>query len=80
MRHFRTAALTGALLLAGLTPVIAQTESCTVPARQILENPSFETGSAAPWDISRGCSAGCPGEPPEIIDDVENAHDGSWVL
>ncbi|CEN61008.1 hypothetical protein ASPCAL07677 [Aspergillus calidoustus] len=80
MRHFRTAALTGALLLAGLTPVIAQTESCTVPARQILENPSFEAGSAAPWDISRACSAGSPGGPPEIIDDVENAHDGSWVL
>ncbi|OJJ67712.1 hypothetical protein ASPBRDRAFT_47746 [Aspergillus brasiliensis CBS 101740] len=78
MGHFRTAAITGALLLAGLTPVIAQTESCTVPARQILENPSFETGSLAPWEAVNTC-ASCGGMP-EIVEDKENAHDGSWVF
>jgi hypothetical protein len=79
MGHFRTAMITGALLLAGLTPVIAQTESCTVPAHQLLENPSFETGSLAPWGARKGCSEGCPGAPPEVVEDP-NAHDGSWVL
>ncbi|KAL2849425.1 hypothetical protein BJX68DRAFT_255566 [Aspergillus pseudodeflectus] len=58
MGHFRTAAMTGALLLAGLAP----------------------TGSVAPWDVVKGCTAGCPGTPPDIVEDAENAHDGSWVL
>ncbi|KAL4762205.1 uncharacterized protein BDW70DRAFT_159189 [Aspergillus foveolatus] len=80
MGPFRIAVVAGALLLAGLTPVIAQTESCTVPARQIPENPSFEAGSLSPWQATKACSAGCPGAPPEIIEDAENAHDGSWVF
>jgi hypothetical protein len=80
MGALRNAATIGALLLAGLTPVLAQNQTCTISPQQLLGNPSFESGGLNPWDARKLCTLDDCGDvsSPEIVQD--NAPDGSYVL
>ncbi|KAG2417527.1 hypothetical protein HFD88_008746 [Aspergillus terreus] len=80
MGPLRNAPTIGALLLAGLTLVLAQNQTCTIPPQQLLGNPSFESGSLNPWDARKLCTLDDCGDvsSPEIVQD--NAPDGSYVF
>jgi hypothetical protein len=58
---------TGATGSAAFTWTVSSVSGCT--ARQLLGNPGFETGSAAPWTASVGVLNNDSAEPP---------HSGSW--
>jgi Putative Ig domain len=58
---------TGASGSAAFTWTVSSVSGC--PARQLLGNPGFETGSAAPWTASAGVINDDTAEPP---------HSGSW--
>jgi subtilase family serine protease len=57
----------GATGTASFTWTVSSTTGCT--SAQLLGNPGFETGTAAPWSASSGVVDGSSGEP---------AHSGSW--
>jgi hypothetical protein len=58
---------TGAKGSAGFTWTVSSSSTCT--PSQLLGNPGFETGSAAPWSATAGVINGSTQEPP---------HSGSW--
>ncbi|MBS2962257.1 putative Ig domain-containing protein [Actinocrinis puniceicyclus] len=60
---------TGASGSASFTWTIASSGGGVCTAAQLLGNPGFETGSAAPWSASPGVVNNSSGEPP---------HSGSW--